>query len=129
MVKAIVLGLLVSRGGKTFQIGKTDDSILGVRWIFLHRKGDKIKYYFGSLFLKLGLFRSDGLTSLALLGVTNIGLFYSVGRPAGAWRSLALVLNLEELCNDSLVHRGFHQLRERREARVSTNTLYFSAMP
>lgn len=112
MVGAIVYGFLVYCRGKTCHFGKTNDLVfyplLQECGGSLHstREGGKTGYPFDSLFSKLDLFGLDGLTSLASLPTTNIGLFFGVGAPAKAWLGLVLVLKLEDLRTDSLVRQA-----------------------
>lgn len=52
-------------------------------------KGGIIGHSFGSLFLKVGLVRPDGLNSLASLSAISTDLFFDAGKPyepSWAWR-------------------------------------------
>lgn len=101
---------------------------LGIWWLSSRQRPVKSDS-FGSLFLKFGLFRSDGLTSLASLMATNIGLFFGTDRPAGGWLGLALVLNLKDLRIDSLVCQvASINLEKKEKDRFFRNSLYSPAI-
>lgn len=55
-----------------------------------------------SLLLKVVLFRSDVLASLASWWVANISLFFCADQLPGAWLGLGFVLNFEDLRTDYL---------------------------